>query len=527
MTFTEIRTAVLDYCSLSSTEATARVGRAVNRHYRRITSTLGLEAARFVTRSATTTNGQQYVTFSEIEKIDRVFDTTASDARLLTEVSIDRQRTTQASQGQPETWALRNTDADSAVILLDTVPQTAYTLQADGWATLADLSGTDEPVFPESFHDILVWAVIAEELLKKEKDKLAQQYAAKAERLLGELRFHLADSPARDTQQGSYGSPFGASGGSGGGSSTPGATAYTQSALLTFDLGTLVAPFAVARTDAPYVANLGAEFLGNITTDRLIGRDTAGTGETEQLTASGGLEFTGTGIQTSAFTGDVTKAAGGTVTTIPAGTVTYAKMQDVSATDKLLGRSTAGSGDVEEITCTAAGRALIDDASAAAQRTTLGVGTADSPTFVATTLTDGQIVFPATQVPSAGANTLDDYEEGTWTPAVGGTATYTTQTGTYTKIGRQVTVNCTLTINSIGSGSASTISGLPFASSARFTGAAFISSGATNFCYVMGETSGSTIVLAMQDIAGDASMGTPASLMGNGTVVRVTITYFV
>lgn len=56
--------------------------------------------------------------------------------------------------------------------------------------------------------------------------------------------------------------------------------------------------------------------------------------------------------------------------------VTYAKIQNVSATDKLLGRSTAGAGVVEEITLTAAGRALIDDADATAQRTTLGLGTA-------------------------------------------------------------------------------------------------------------------------------------------------------
>nr|BAR24899.1 phage-related tail fiber protein [uncultured Mediterranean phage uvMED]BAR24956.1 phage-related tail fiber protein [uncultured Mediterranean phage uvMED]BAR39205.1 phage-related tail fiber protein [uncultured Mediterranean phage uvMED]BAR39259.1 phage-related tail fiber protein [uncultured Mediterranean phage uvMED] len=55
--------------------------------------------------------------------------------------------------------------------------------------------------------------------------------------------------------------------------------------------------------------------------------------------------------------------------------VTYAKIQDVTATDRLLGRSTAGAGVVEEIACTAAGRALIDDANAAAQRTTLGLGT--------------------------------------------------------------------------------------------------------------------------------------------------------
>lgn len=53
--------------------------------------------------------------------------------------------------------------------------------------------------------------------------------------------------------------------------------------------------------------------------------------------------------------------------------VTYAKMQNVSATDKVLGRSSSGSGDVEEITMTAAGRALMDDANAAAQLVTLGL----------------------------------------------------------------------------------------------------------------------------------------------------------
>ncbi|MCI4436031.1 MAG: hypothetical protein JHC33_04385 [Ignisphaera sp.] len=54
--------------------------------------------------------------------------------------------------------------------------------------------------------------------------------------------------------------------------------------------------------------------------------------------------------------------------------LTYAKMQNVSASDKLLGRSTAGAGVVEEIPCTAAGRALLDDIDASAQRTTLGLG---------------------------------------------------------------------------------------------------------------------------------------------------------
>ena len=58
--------------------------------------------------------------------------------------------------------------------------------------------------------------------------------------------------------------------------------------------------------------------------------------------------------------------------TIADETITYAKMQHVSAVDKVLGRA-AGGGDVVEIPCTAAGRALIDDANAAAQRTPLTV----------------------------------------------------------------------------------------------------------------------------------------------------------
>ena len=54
--------------------------------------------------------------------------------------------------------------------------------------------------------------------------------------------------------------------------------------------------------------------------------------------------------------------------------VTYAKIQQTSGTDLLIGRSSVGAGNVEEIACTSAGRALLDDADAAAQRTTLGLG---------------------------------------------------------------------------------------------------------------------------------------------------------
>jgi hypothetical protein len=75
------------------------------------------------------------------------------------------------------------------------------------------------------------------------------------------------------------------------------------------------------------------------------------------------------------------------------------------------------------------------------------------------------ISFPATQSASSDANTLDDYEEGTWTPSIGGNATYSNQVGRYIKIGNQVFAHFAIGITLQGTGSTlSAISGLPFAS---------------------------------------------------------------
>ena len=78
------------------------------------------------------------------------------------------------------------------------------------------------------------------------------------------------------------------------------------------------------------------------------------------------------------------------------------------------------------------------------------------------------ITFPATQNASSDANTLDDYEEGTWTPNLTGDGggsgqTYTAQTGTYTKIGRVVTVNFYVQLSAKGTITGNAIiSNLPF-----------------------------------------------------------------
>jgi hypothetical protein len=120
-------------------------------------------------------------------------------------------------------------------------------------------------------------------------------------------------------------------------------------------------------------------------------------------THSGTSSGTNTGDQTITLTGAVTGSGTGSFATTLAATivgtsnivddaVTYTKIQDVTATDVLLGRASAGSGVIEQIACTSAGRALLDDADATAQRTTLGLGAlAVLDTVDAATITNGSV----------------------------------------------------------------------------------------------------------------------------------------
>jgi len=140
------------------------------------------------------------------------------------------------------------------------------------------------------------------------------------------------------------------------------------------------------------------------------------------------------------------------------------------------------------------------------------------------------ITFPATQSASSDANTLDDYEEGTWTPSVGGTATYSGQVGQYLKIGKFVFASFDLTINLIGTGSKSSITGLPFtAGSSSNTQAGTVAywsdfAISTTSFYIRVDSGGTTITTASTTTTQITVTNTP-NVLGNGTRLIATAIY--
>ena len=133
---------------------------------------------------------------------------------------------------------------------------------------------------------------------------------------------------------------------------------------------------------------------------------------------------------------------------------------------------------------------------------------------------------------TAAANALDDYETGTWTPSVGGTATYTsTNYGRYVKVGDMVMAQFNLAINAIGTGLPHTVVGLPYTSE----NIGWIQSGcvsfmqnlavATNFiAFYLNNNSTSINFTGNISTTSNISLNQP-HLIGNNTIISGSITY--
>lgn len=118
--------------------------------------------------------------------------------------------------------------------------------------------------------------------------------------------------------------------------STVGAAVWQQAAVLADDLAALE---ALSGTNTIYYRS-GANTWTAVT----IGAGLSFTDGTLDTVPSMG------GGVSDGDKGDITVSGSGTVWTIDNDAVTYAKLQNVSATQRLLGRNTAGAGDAEEVT---------------------------------------------------------------------------------------------------------------------------------------------------------------------------------
>lgn len=121
--------------------------------------------------------------------------------------------------------------------------------------------------------------------------------------------------------------------------------------------------------------------------------------------------------------------------------------------------------------------------------------------------------------------------QGNWTPSVGGTATYTAQVGRWTKIGRLVHIYGHLVINLIGTGSTSTISGLPFTSLNNAVDPPLhvsdFTSLATNVVWIGARVNTNSTTVTLRNLTAAGASATSSALFGNSTAVTFAGAYYI
>ena len=152
------------------------------------------------------------------------------------------------------------------------------------------------------------------------------------------------------------------------------------------------------------------------------------------------------------------------------------------------------------------------------------------------------ISFPAAQSASTDANTLDDYEEGTWTPTVftdggGHSVTYGVQRGTYTKIGRSVSISWYVSWSAFTGGSNGVrVGNLPFTSQSTGPGVYYTGANSehgTSITYPAGYTTltyevaqAATSILPVLNGSGQGTIGLTKTYVGTGSGYMIgSVTY--
>lgn len=253
MTFTEIVAEVCENLNLTDPVAIARVGRRVNRRYRRVTTSIGMISTRRLAYSFSVTplTRDQTITGEKVLSIK-----IPTQTRPLDKITFAEMTEKMPGTDNPTCWATMNNFSGTEVVRFDSTMNDGLDLDVEVETTGTTLSGVMEPAFPESWHDILVFGAQADEYSKKTQALAAKKNEDDYERVLADLRLHLAVSGWQDIVSGQMnknGQRTGgaSSGGSGGtGTVTHSTGGLTLNQLVVGNSGADIKPLGAAGTTA-------------------------------------------------------------------------------------------------------------------------------------------------------------------------------------------------------------------------------------------------------------------------------------
>jgi hypothetical protein len=432
MTFTDLVTEIMSRLNYTSSDATARVGRAINDRYKRVTTSIGLDVTRRVVVGAVTVIGTPLVTVANVEKILNI----QFRNKPLELVTIDILRSIQPSSPQ-SAYAVFRSNANSVQIELSWTPTAVESLVVDGYALAPTLAGSQVPAFPESFHDVLIWGSLAEEYRRLEKGGLVKDAEQQFESRLSDLRMFIAangynnifQGKLANKQDGIVGSALFTGGGGSGGSGGGGAVADLPHNLLDGSVHPDTLAASPVRGDI-VVANSTPLWtkLAIGTTGKFL--RTNGTDPSWQR-INGATDIDGP--LKSAVQYNLLGTPGGN------------QLFPTRANSNILLYDSGSDANMAAIGADTAGALyFVAGNTAAASRMAISPYNGRVAVTESFEVAKG-VQFPAAFVDQADANCLDDYEEGSFTPVLGGSTsesgqTYTTQSGNYVKIGCMVHV---------------------------------------------------------------------------------------
>jgi hypothetical protein len=204
MTMNEIVAYVADELSLTSAEAKARINRELNVRYKQITSSIGMAATRREVISQAATIGSRYITFTGAERLDTVFRKVGTQNIILNQLTDDEMKDITPGDEPPTAYSVFSLAPQAVTLELDCTPSTAFLLYATVVADVTSISGTQSPAFPESFHDVLIYGVLADEYRRAEKAQYAKDAEQSYLNRLSDLRMFIAKSAYLDIYRGKH-----------------------------------------------------------------------------------------------------------------------------------------------------------------------------------------------------------------------------------------------------------------------------------------------------------------------------------